>query len=213
MKLASIARKRAHNGRPARHARPPHAPALPALLHLAPPPARVWRVLAPVRARACPPIALGPEAGLNQAKQAPSRSRHEDLLRQMVPPVQLQDPLVVLGERPERLRLPEDPCARPDEPVVEHALVERPLPALPVDGVQRPTARLHPLEPVLPALARGRHVVHQGRPAHAADRGPAGLLGLHRVVRLVVARQAHAGHPARPALALLKYIASAARRI
>ena len=83
----------------------------------------------------------------------------------MIPSVHLQYPLVVLGKHPVLLALPEDARARPDELVVEHALVERPLPTAPVQGLQPLPALLHAVEPVarLP-LSRG-HAVFQGGPA------------------------------------------------
>jgi hypothetical protein len=54
----------------------------------------------------------------------------------MVPPVHLQDLLVVPRKRPRRFRLPEDPGTGTDEVVVEEALVEGALPALPVQRFQ-----------------------------------------------------------------------------
>jgi hypothetical protein len=47
----------------------------------------------------------------------------------MVPSIHLKDSLVILGKHAMRVPLPEDPCTRPDEVVVEHALVERSLPS------------------------------------------------------------------------------------
>jgi hypothetical protein len=47
----------------------------------------------------------------------------------MVPSIHLKDSLVILGKHTMRVPLPEDPCTRPDEVVVEHALVERSLPS------------------------------------------------------------------------------------
>ncbi len=54
----------------------------------------------------------------------------------MIPPVHLQDLLVIPSKRPGRLGLPEDPRTSPDKVVVEEPLVEGALPALPVQDLQ-----------------------------------------------------------------------------
>ena len=78
----------------------------------------------------------------------PSRRGHEDFLRQVVPAVQFQDPLVVSSEGASRLCFPEYPGAGSDEVVVEEPLVEAPLKPLPVDGVERLPASVNAQESV-----------------------------------------------------------------
>jgi hypothetical protein len=95
----------------------------------------------------------------------PAGRGHQHLLRQVVPPVDLEDPLVVSRKGPVLLALPEDAGARSDEVVVEHPLVERALPAPAVDGLQSLAAPVHPLEPVVLLFDGRRHVVLQRGPA------------------------------------------------
>lgn len=101
----------------------------------------------------------------------------------MVPPVVLQNLLVTPRERPGRLRLPEDPGARPNEVVVEQALVEAPRVALPVYAVQGLPALFDPLEPVARLGLLGlAHVLLQRVPGHPRLRRLVQALGLHPVV-------------------------------
>jgi hypothetical protein len=101
----------------------------------------------------------------------------------MVPPVVLQNLLVAPRERPGRLRLPEDPGARPNEVVVEQALVEAPRVALPVYAVQGLPALFDPLEPVARLGLLGlAHVLLQRVPGHPRLRRLVQALGLHPVV-------------------------------
>jgi len=66
----------------------------------------------------------------------------------VVPPIELQYLLVVARELARPLRLPEHPRARPHEGVVEHLLVKGPLPAAPVQGLERLPAHGDALETV-----------------------------------------------------------------
>jgi len=88
-------------------------------------------------------------------------------LVQRVPPVHLQDPLVVLRKGAVRLHLPEHPGTRPDKVVVEVPLVEAALPPPPVQRLQRPAARGDALEP-----GQRRHARRVARSGQAA-----GLVG------------------------------------
>ena len=54
----------------------------------------------------------------------------------MIPPVHLQDLLVIPRKRPRRLGLPEDPRTSPDKVVMEEPLMEGALPAVPVQGLE-----------------------------------------------------------------------------
>ena len=99
----------------------------------------------------------------------------------MVPPVGLQDFLVVLGERAGLVAFPEYPCAGSNKVVVEHALMERSLPPSPVDRFQRlpgwhkkgrdlfPVGLpcLHHNRVGLPALGHPGKTVALDLPAHA----------------------------------------------
>lgn len=90
----------------------------------------------------------------------------EHLLGQMIPSIHFQYLLMVFRKRPVRLVLPEYARACANEIVVEHALMERALPASPVQSLQPPSAFLHALEPV--ALVRavsGVQVVLDCRPS------------------------------------------------
>ena len=75
-----------------------------------------------------------------------ARGRDEDLLRQVLPPVDLEQPLVVALEDAGRLRLVEDARARPNELLVELPLVVAAVPSLAVQCLQRAPAFLDPVE-------------------------------------------------------------------
>ena len=96
----------------------------------------------------------------------PSGRRDQDLLREMVPSVDLQDPLMVLRKRAVGLALPEDPCACSNKVVVEHPLVERALPPPPVDRLQPLSAPLHAVEAGVCSFRCHAQVVLQRGPAH-----------------------------------------------
>jgi len=126
----------------------------------------------------------------------PSRRRHQHLLRQMVPPVDLEDLLVVLGEHPVLLSLPEDARARSNEVVVEHALMERALPPTPVQRLQPLPALLHALEPVaLYLLAACDHAVLERRPSLPASERLVLALERHAVVVDEVLLEQNSGGP------------------
>ena len=65
----------------------------------------------------------------------------------MRPPVQLQNLLMVLLKLTRLLRLPKNPTARLQKVLMEQPLVVTPLPALPIQRLQGPPARLHALKP------------------------------------------------------------------
>ena len=101
----------------------------------------------------------------------------------MVPPVHLQDLLVIPREGPGLLGLPEYPSAGPDEVVVEQSLVERPLPPLPVQRFEGLPAPLNPLEPRAGfGLLRAVQVRLQGVARDVPDLGFPGLFRLNAVV-------------------------------
>eukprot|EP00960_Hanusia_phi_P013557 397400-Hanusia_phi.AAC.1 len=90
----------------------------------------------------------GGEHGHADRLAEPPRGGDKDLLRQMVPAVELEDLLVVPAKLPLRLDLPEDPARRLQERVVEELLVVGAAPAPPVQRGQGVPAQLHPLEAV-----------------------------------------------------------------
>jgi hypothetical protein len=115
-----------------------------------------------------------------------ARGGHQDLLHEVVPPVVLEDGLVVAGEGARRVGLPEDARARLEEELVELPLVERagPLAGV-VDGVERGAALVH----------AGEAVADLGDPAAAAqevalERAEVGVAGVgqHLLAREVLAR-------------------------
>ena len=83
----------------------------------------------------------------------------------MVPPVDLQNLLVILGEDAVRLAFPEDACTRANKVVVKHPLVKGPLPTSPVKGVQGAPALFHALKSgaLLPA-GKTQAILKSGAP-------------------------------------------------
>jgi hypothetical protein len=64
----------------------------------------------------------------------------------MAPVVSSQDFALLARKFARRLPLPEDACARPDEIVMEEALVETPPPPVVVEEREGVAAALHPAE-------------------------------------------------------------------
>jgi len=75
-----------------------------------------------------------------------ARRADQDLLLQMTPVVASQDFALLARKFAGRLSLPEDPCARPDEIVVEEALVVTPPPPVLVEEREGVAAALHAAE-------------------------------------------------------------------
>lgn len=102
----------------------------------------------------------------------------EDLLRQVLPVVDLQQPPMVALKGAGRLGLVEYARARTDELVMELTLMRAALPAHPVQRLERPLALFYPIECVC-AHARAPAPGEQlHRTQHA--------LGFRRAVRLVI---------------------------
>ena len=81
----------------------------------------------------------------------------------MVPPINLQDFLVILGKCPVRLSFPKDSCAGTDKIVVEHALVEGPCPPPAIQSLQTMSALLHAVKAVLLLFGGRLQVVFECR--------------------------------------------------
>jgi hypothetical protein len=107
-----------------------------------------------------------------------SGRRDQDLLRQILPAVALQQALVVALKGARRLGFVKDSGTRPDELLVELFLMVAAQPALAIQGLQPPPALTDPIERAqtaahLSALAEELHGAH-------------GALGLRRAMRRVV---------------------------
>ena len=104
-----------------------------------------------------------------------ARGRDEDLLRQVLPPVDLEQPLVVALEDAWWFRLVEYARARPDELLVELPLVVAAIPALAVQRLQRAPAFLDPVKRAH-ASARGSalHKLFHCAQGLLRRRGPVG---------------------------------------
>jgi hypothetical protein len=103
---------------------------------------------------------------------------NENLLRQVLPPVGLQQALVVALEGARGLCFVEDARARPDELLVELPLVIAAQPALAIQRLQPPPALVDPVERAQAAA----HLSALAEQLHGAQ----GALGLGRPVRRVV---------------------------
>ena len=107
-----------------------------------------------------------------------SGRRDQDLLRQILPTIALQQALVVALEGARRFRFVKYPRARPDELLVELPLMIAAQPPLSVQGLEPPAALIDPVEraqagPRAPSLAKVLHRAEQP-------------LGFRRTVRDVV---------------------------
>lgn len=72
---------------------------------------------------------------------------------------------MVSGEHPMWFPLPEDPCARPYEVVMEQALVKRTKPPSSIDGLESLPAQEHALEAIAFGLLAHAQTVLQCCPA------------------------------------------------